>query len=146
MASMRKLRHQLLRWRRYGVKTTGDVRAYGWSHRYPSGYVRAMIAVNTKKERRFWAEAPEVFRDTWSDCDVCGLPDLHRGQGDGIGSCDCPRCDCGAARSSTFCSCDPACSYCLSAACEGDCDEAYEDDEPAMRVVTEWGLTEAGLL
>ena len=31
-------------------------------------------------------------------CDVCGLPDPYRGQGDGIGSCDCPRCDCGAAQ------------------------------------------------
>ena len=27
-------------------------------------------------------------------CPVCGLPDAYRGQGDGIGSCDCPRCDC----------------------------------------------------
>lgn len=27
-------------------------------------------------------------------CPVCGLPDSYRGQGDGIGSCDCPRCDC----------------------------------------------------
>lgn len=38
-------------------------------------------------------------------CDVCGLPDLHRGQGDGIGSCDCPRCDhgCGVARGSYLC-------------------------------------------
>lgn len=27
-------------------------------------------------------------------CDSCYLPDNHRGQGDGIGSCDCPRCDC----------------------------------------------------
>lgn len=27
-------------------------------------------------------------------CPRCGLPDLHRGQGDGYGSCDCPRCDC----------------------------------------------------
>jgi len=41
-------------------------------------------------------------------CDVCGLPDLHGGQGDGIGSCDCPRCDCGgAARGSMFCDCEP---------------------------------------
>lgn len=27
-------------------------------------------------------------------CPACGLPDSYRGQGDGIGSCDCPRCDC----------------------------------------------------
>lgn len=38
-------------------------------------------------------------------CDVCGLPDMHDGQGDGIGSCDCPRCACGVARSSMFCVC-----------------------------------------
>lgn len=38
-------------------------------------------------------------------CDVCGLPDPYRGQGDGIGSCDCPRCDhgCGVARGSYLC-------------------------------------------
>jgi hypothetical protein len=31
-------------------------------------------------------------------CYDCGLPDLHDGAGDGIGSCDCPRCQhCGAA-------------------------------------------------
>ncbi|MFI6160373.1 hypothetical protein ACIA59_10535 [Micromonospora haikouensis] len=42
-------------------------------------------------------------------CDVCGLPDLYRGQGDGIGSCDCPRCDhgCGVPANSTFCTGDP---------------------------------------
>ena len=27
-------------------------------------------------------------------CWLCGLPDPYRGQGDGIGSCECPRCDC----------------------------------------------------
>lgn len=38
-------------------------------------------------------------------CDVCGLPDPYRGRGDGVGSCDCPRCDCGAARGSFLCGC-----------------------------------------
>jgi len=39
-------------------------------------------------------------------CDVCGLPDPYRGAGDGIGSCDCPRCDGGeAAAHSCFCDC-----------------------------------------
>lgn len=61
MASMRKLRRRLLRWRRYGVKTAGSLRTYGWSHRYPSGYVRAMLAVNAEEERRFWAETPEIW-------------------------------------------------------------------------------------
>jgi hypothetical protein len=40
-------------------------------------------------------------------CDVCGLPDPYRGQGDGIGSCDCPRCGCGSAAGSQFCTCLP---------------------------------------
>jgi len=31
-------------------------------------------------------------------CFDCNLPDPYNGAGDGIGSCDCPRCDrCGAA-------------------------------------------------
>jgi hypothetical protein len=39
-------------------------------------------------------------------CDVCGLPDLYDGQGDGIGSCECSRCDGGeAALTSAFCTC-----------------------------------------
>jgi hypothetical protein len=38
-------------------------------------------------------------------CVVCGLPDSYHGQGDGIGSCDCARCDCGAASGSDFCVC-----------------------------------------
>ena len=43
-----------------------------------------------------------------SKCDVCGLPDPYNGQGDGIGSCDCPRCDGGeAAASSVLCTCPP---------------------------------------
>ena len=42
------------------------------------------------------------------DCDVCGLPDLYDGQGDGIGSCQCPRCDGGeAAHNSVLCICPP---------------------------------------
>lgn len=27
-------------------------------------------------------------------CQLCGLPDHYRGFGDGIGSCECPRCEC----------------------------------------------------
>lgn len=40
-------------------------------------------------------------------CDVCGLPDIHNGHGDGIGSCQCPRCEgpCGVAEGSYLCSC-----------------------------------------
>lgn len=47
-------------------------------------------------------------------CDVCGLVDPYNGQGDGIGSCGCPRCDCGNAAGSSLCVCPgedegPAC-------------------------------------
>lgn len=47
-------------------------------------------------------------------CDVCSLPDPYNGAGDGISSCGCPRCDCGEAASSMFCTCPteddgPAC-------------------------------------
>ena len=46
-------------------------------------------------------------------CDVCDLPDPYNGQGDGIGSCYCPRCECGVADGSVFCTCPkddgPAC-------------------------------------
>lgn len=27
-------------------------------------------------------------------CQLCGLPDPYRSHGDGIGSCDCTRCEC----------------------------------------------------
>lgn len=41
-------------------------------------------------------------------CDVCDLPDPYHGQGDGIGSCGCPRCDGGeAAHWSSLCTCPP---------------------------------------
>jgi hypothetical protein len=39
-------------------------------------------------------------------CDACHLPDPYGGGGDGIGSCDCPRCGGGeAADGSVFCDC-----------------------------------------
>jgi len=56
-------------------------------------------------------------------CVECGLPD--DGWGDGIGSCDCPRCDCGE------------CRYCADAfsshgeRCAAlDTDGWYDDDDP----------------
>jgi len=51
-------------------------------------------------------------------CDVCGLPDPYNGQGDGIGSCDCPRCDhgCGVAA--------------MSSLCQGSDDDYPYDDDP----------------
>lgn len=144
MSSMRKLNRRLRRWQRYVQR----YRPGRWPRNYnvvrcdvhdPPGFLRAYFAVQHEQERRFWDETPEIWlggpegeqaliTDVLGGCDVCGLPDLHRGQGDGIGSCDCPRCDCGVARSSSFCTCDPACSYCFSKACEGDCDEVFADE------------------
>lgn len=47
-----------------------------------------------------------------SECDVCGLQDPYNGTGDGIGSCECPRCDGGeAAASSVLCICPPEDDY-----------------------------------
>lgn len=60
-----------------------------------------------RKERRAWrADAAEYAAAGW-DCDVCGLPDPYNGTGDGIGSCDCPRCECGTAAHSVLCTCPP---------------------------------------
>lgn len=70
-----------------------------------------------------------------SECDVCLMPDPYNGEGDGVGSCGCPRCDCGYPAGSGFCTCPteddgPACwtaSPDGSARCgldvdhEGDC-------------------------
>lgn len=53
------------------------------------------------------------------DCDVCGLPDPYNGGGDGVGSCECPRCDGGeAASSSVLCICPP-----------DDIDGYWDDDD-----------------
>jgi hypothetical protein len=46
------------------------------------------------------------------ECDVCHLPDPYGGGGDGIGSCDCPRCDGQeAASGSVLCDCPPNDEY-----------------------------------
>jgi hypothetical protein len=52
-------------------------------------------------------------------CVECGLVDDHHGNGDGVGSCDCPRCDCGE------------CRYCADAfSSHGEaCRDAWYDDE-----------------
>lgn len=52
------------------------------------------------------------------NCPRCGLPDWYRGNGDGIGSCECSRCDC--------CGAGPD-----DCECGRDYDELYDDpDEP----------------
>jgi hypothetical protein len=87
-----------------------------WDHRY-----RAHDDEVAGAERRF------LRRAVADECDVCGLPDNYNGDGDGIGSCDCPRCDGGeAAAHSVFCTCPP------------DDIPGYYDDEPNGA-----GLTEA---
>jgi hypothetical protein len=138
VASLRKLNRRLLRWRRWSRGNAPYTYSLDPRPKIPPGHWRAWNAVVAEQDRRCWAETPEIWlggpageqvliRDVLGTCDVCGLPDLHRGHGDGIGSCDCPRCDCGVARSSALCSCDPSCIHCLSKTCEGDCDEAYGD-------------------
>lgn len=123
MTSLRKLRRRHDRWRRY-VARTMPRGARPLTYAYPPGWSRTESAVwDLVAQRR-----PPVLR-----CIDCGLPDAYHGQGDGIGSCDCPRC--------AWCWAPP-----------GDCDcqswgEEYEDDdEPVPYVVTEHALEEAGLL
>ena len=71
-------------------------------------------------------------------CLVCGLYDPYDGQGDGIGSCDCPRCPwCGAGPESCDCRQDGPC------ACGGDC---WDDDEALRPVETVTAFNERGLL
>lgn len=52
---------------------------------------------------------------SWT-CMRCGLPDNYHGDGDGIGSCDCSRCDC-----------------CSAAPQECDCGRDFDDmyDDPS---------------
>lgn len=63
-------------------------------------------------------------------CDVCGLRDAYRGQGDGIGSCDCPRCGCGAARGSSLCSCPLDEDGEWDCRCGDVCTCDWDDDAP----------------
>lgn len=53
------------------------------------------------------ADTAETAAETVEACDVCGLPDPYGGDGDGIGSCTCPRSACGAAVDSWLCTCPP---------------------------------------
>lgn len=117
MASMRKLRRRLLRWDRYAARLgrpSPALMRLSWDAPL-RGHARAYDAVEAETERRFWDEAPEVWLGGPSGeaaliadvlgCDVCKLPDPYNGDGDGIGSCDCARCDCGEARGSSLCAC-----------------------------------------
>lgn len=121
MTSMRKLRRRHLRWVRYVAKARPR-RTAPLTFAYPPGWARTDKAVWALRDKR----RPVALR-----CLDCGLPDPYEGHGDGIGSCDCPRCQsCGAGPLECDC---------------GNC-EGYEDDEPAMRVEDELAFQKAGLL
>lgn len=61
------------------------------------------------------------------ECFSCGLPDPYDGDGDGIGSCECPRCDeCGA---------EP-----LGCRCAVDDDEVYLWHRPVVDVKPAGGV------
>lgn len=86
-------------------------------------------------DRFGWDRTPVITPAAAMACFDCGLPDNYRGQGDGIGSCDCHGCDRCAGRPGD-CVCD---HY-------DDPYECYDDewDPPAVETVT--AFAEAGLL
>jgi hypothetical protein len=68
-------------------------------------------------------------------CADCGLYDTYAGDGDGIGSCDCPRCEeCGAPPQE--CDCDREDCW-----CEGRC-----WGEPDRPIETVTAFAEKGIL
>jgi len=110
---MRKLNARLATWQRYARKSYWNPRVTGPRWMRPGsatacspGHTRAWNAREHERERR------QCHQFYTGPCFECGLPDLHNGDGDGIGSCDCTRCeDCGSG---------PGC----------ECDWAREDDWP----------------
>lgn len=133
MASMRRLNRRLLRWRRYAFRTYWNPR-----HNRPRwvlhpgsavlcspGHTRAWGAVQREEERRFWDETPEIHLVGLPElCFDCNLPDPYNGQGDGIGSCECPRCErCG---SGPGCDCRDDDFFCGEAECS--CGDEPDDD------------------
>lgn len=96
----------------YAARCERYARQRGWAydeHRMSIGHLTpAQRRRALRKERRGWRKYGDQHRhDHLLDCDVCGLPDPYQGAGDGIGSCDCPRCQCGAAACSWLCTCPP---------------------------------------
>jgi hypothetical protein len=122
MASLTRLRRRVQRWNRYAEKIN---RQYGyriWNGTFRDGHMRASRAHAAERNRRLrLAEARYT-----PTCFDCGLPDYHRGRGDGIGSCDCPRCQgCGAGPEQ--CDCWAKLAGCEAAFC-GDPDCTCDDD------------------
>lgn len=97
MSSMRTLNRRLAVWDRYARKTCWNPRhkrPAGKSENavIPDGHRRAWNAREHERERRQCFRFYPVYA-----CFDCGLADPYDGAGDGIGSCDCPRCEqCGA--------------------------------------------------
>ncbi len=143
MASLRKLRRRMRTWRRYTARyrhLSASARD-PWPH-LPPGYWRAQHAVLREEERRFWAETPEIWMggpegEQVLIADVLDWPpptDEEQRRRDHLDAC------CDDLHN------DP-CEYCEQTDCLGDCwGEEYEDDEPAMRVITETAFAERGLL
>lgn len=109
MASMRKLRRQLTRWVRYEAKVYGDQALHH------HGRSRLIDRIDAEQQRR-----DQVLHVRYvPTCMNCYLPDPYRGRGDGIGSCECPRCQTCAAGPEE-CDCSTAC-WCGDEVCVGDC-------------------------
>jgi hypothetical protein len=149
MASMRRLNRQLHRWTRYARRAYWNPRVTrpAWMGRTPAiafGHQRVWDRREAERERRrcFLLEELSVA----PRCLDCGLTDPYRGQGDGIGSCECPRCEqCGAPPEGCDCAwhsdCpDPDCDCCV----DDDWDESLLYADRPVETVT--GLQEAGLL
>lgn len=138
MASMRRLNRRLTRWHRYAHKTYWNPRVsrpawMGPNTAMSPGHIDAWNARELERERR---QCHTLYRP-WPTgaCYDCGLVDAYDGRGDGIGSCDCPRCpDCRAAPGD----------------CDGHDDEDWDwgdfDDETVMHIIDEHGFAERGLL
>ncbi len=121
MASMRKLRRRLAAWERYDTRNQAIAGGWACATLLP-GLNRARDDVRHEKWRRGLLSGQRYT----PNCYGCGLPDSYRGRGDGIGSCDCPRCpSCGAGPE--LCDCrDDGMWCCGGANCMGECgDDEY---------------------
>jgi hypothetical protein len=138
MASLRKLRRRLLRWQRYST-ATGIHWIFGASHRKrAAGHFRAVEAVAKEQYRR------ELVAERQLEGACCTLKPSHDGpcvwfcswcSGDG----GCPGCGGFDDLGCDECGGSLACQYCNGAG-------EFVEDVPVPHVVTECGLTEAGLL
>jgi hypothetical protein len=144
MTSMRRLNRQLQRWHRYARHTYWNPRVSRPAWMGPNtamalGHVDAWNAREAERERR------QCFRLYAPPCFDCGLPDWYDGDGDGIGSCDCPRCErCGAPPGGCYCSGGDQ-VWCEADGC-GACDDPDCCGDPGPNVVTVTAFADQGLL